>query len=167
LKKYPKEGNRQFIETGYIWPISKSVTPDEMNTSFGPRINNNKWNFHEGCDLPAPLGTPVYAMHSGEIVSAGDGDNNFSSRHVVIQSVDPTNSKSIFLVYLHLSYIDDKNIKKGVKVEIGQYIGNVGSDGATYPHLHFEFREGTISHGSSIHPLIFYHITILPIFMVK
>jgi hypothetical protein len=26
------------MSTDYIWPLSKSATPDEMNTSFGPRI---------------------------------------------------------------------------------------------------------------------------------
>ena len=43
----------------YIWPLSKSTTPDEMNTSFGPRIDGNKWDFHDGIDLPAPIGTKV------------------------------------------------------------------------------------------------------------
>jgi hypothetical protein len=33
--------------SNYIWPLSKSTTkPNEMNTSFGPRINRNKWDFH-------------------------------------------------------------------------------------------------------------------------
>ena len=39
----------------FIWPLGKSTAPDEMNTSFGPRINENKWDFHDGVDLPAPL----------------------------------------------------------------------------------------------------------------
>ena len=71
-------------------------------------------------------------------------------------------SKFIFLVYLHLHYIDKKNIKKGMKVITGQYLGNVGSDGASYPHLHFEFRDETIQRGSSIHPLNYlpYHNTV-------
>src|SRR5262245_25412381 len=35
------------MASNYIWPLSKSTTPDEMNTSFGPRINTNKWDFHD------------------------------------------------------------------------------------------------------------------------
>lgn len=50
------------MATDYIWPLSNSTTPDEMNTSFGPRINNNKWDFHDGIDLPAPIGTPVHGI---------------------------------------------------------------------------------------------------------
>jgi hypothetical protein len=41
------------MASNYIWPLSKSTTPDKMNTSFGPRINRNKWDFHDGIDLPA------------------------------------------------------------------------------------------------------------------
>jgi hypothetical protein len=39
----------------FIWPLSKSPEPDEMNTSFGPRIDADRWDFHDGIDLPAPV----------------------------------------------------------------------------------------------------------------
>jgi len=57
-----------------------------MNTSFGPRINRNKWDFHDGIDLPAPIGTKVHAMRRGKVHRAGPGNpgpGGFSSRHVV------------------------------------------------------------------------------------
>jgi hypothetical protein len=41
------------MASDYIWPLSKSMTPDEVNTSFAPRINRNEWDFHDGIDLPA------------------------------------------------------------------------------------------------------------------
>jgi len=41
------------MPSDYIWPLSKSMTPDEVNTSFAPRINRNEWDFHDGIDLPA------------------------------------------------------------------------------------------------------------------
>jgi hypothetical protein len=28
---------------GYIWPLSEGTTPDEINTSFGPRIDEDGW----------------------------------------------------------------------------------------------------------------------------
>jgi murein DD-endopeptidase MepM/ murein hydrolase activator NlpD len=137
----------------YIWPLSGSIKPDKMNTSFGPRIKNDRWHFHEGIDLPASEGTKVYAMHSGEIYRAGAHDEKFKSRHVVIKvKHNLTNTRPLYLVYLHLSKIS-KNIKSGVKVKRGQNIGKVGSDGATYPHLHIEFRKGKLYRGTSVHPL--------------
>lgn len=71
MKKYLEKGNKQIVQSDYIWPHSASTTPDVMNTSIGPRIKENSWQFHQGMDLPAPLGTPVYSMHSREIYLVG------------------------------------------------------------------------------------------------
>jgi murein DD-endopeptidase MepM/ murein hydrolase activator NlpD len=46
----------------FIWPLSRSAMPDEMNTSFAPRVDSDRWDFHDGIDLPAAIGTPEYAM---------------------------------------------------------------------------------------------------------
>ena len=146
--EYNKGDNNSFIKSEFIWPLSRSITPDEMNTSFGPRINRNKRQFHEGIDLPAPCGRCVYAMHSGTIRFG-----NFESTHVIIEAEpNSKSSKSLFLIYLHLSYIN-QDIKEGSRVKTGDYIGNVGDDGASYCHLHIEFRRGTLKRGSSTHPL--------------
>ena len=52
----------------FIWPLGKSPdTPDEMNTSYGPRIDADRWDFHDGIDLPAAVGTPVHAMAKGTV----------------------------------------------------------------------------------------------------
>jgi murein DD-endopeptidase MepM/ murein hydrolase activator NlpD len=55
----------------FVCPLSKSPEPDEMNTSFGPRIDADRWDFHDGIDLPAPVGTPVHAMADGIVHRAG------------------------------------------------------------------------------------------------
>src|SRR5215510_5772307 len=91
----------------YLWPLNgSSKTPDEMNTSFGPRIDADRWDFHDGIDLPAPQGTPVRAMRQGTVHHAGNGGTGgFSSRHVVIRVSDPTQGR-MFHLYLHLDSID-------------------------------------------------------------
>ena len=36
----------------FIWPLGESPdTPDEMNTSFGPRIDADRWDFHDGMSI--------------------------------------------------------------------------------------------------------------------
>jgi hypothetical protein len=142
------------MASNYIWPLSKSTTPDAMNTSFGPRINRNKWDFHDGIDLPAPIGTRVHAMRGGKVHRAGPGnpgDRGFSSRHVVLRVEDPSDGP-MFLVYVHLHGIAE-GITVGVEVAQGQFLGTVGEDDATYPHLHMEFRKGSSAEKSSVHPL--------------
>ena len=62
------------MPSDYVWPLSKSTAADTMNTSFGPRINRNKWDFHDGIDLPAPIGTKVYAMRGGRVHRVGPGN---------------------------------------------------------------------------------------------
>jgi len=144
-------GNPAFA-ADYVWPLSNSATPDEMNTSFGPRINRNKWDFHDGIDLPAPIGTDIFAMREGVVHHAGPGGTGgYSSRHVVVESEDPRDGR-MYQVYLHLDTIDPE-VRTGVTVEQGQRLGTVGMDNATYPHLHFEFRKGERFERFSVHPL--------------
>lgn len=131
----------QTVESEYIWPLGRNTTPDKINISFDPRVKNNRWHFHEGIDIPAPAGTRVYAIHSGKIHLVGSRDPpRRKSGHVVIKlGSHAKNSQALFLTYLRLGRIG-KNIKKGVKVQKGDYVGNVGAEHATYPHLHIEFR---------------------------
>ena len=146
------------MNSHFVWPLSKSSTPDEMNTSFGPRIDADKWDFHDGIDLPARLGTPVHAMAGGVVHRAGPADKTgpgqgFGSTHVVLQVLDPTDGKDdLFLVHLHLDAIAEGLIA-GVHVNQCDLIGTVGQEDASYPHLHFEFRKGGPEQSRSVHPL--------------
>ena len=138
----------------FIWPLGKSPkTPDEMNTSYGPRIDADRWDFHDGIDLPAPVGTPVHAMADGVVHRAGPADQVFGSTHVRLKVVDPTDGKDdLFLVYLHLDSIAE-GVIPGSQVKQSDIIGAVGQEDAEYPHLHFEFRKGGPEEVHSVHPL--------------
>ena len=137
----------------FIWPIGRSFIPDEMNTSYGPRIDEDEWDFHDGIDLPAAVGTPVYASADGVVHRAGPADQGFHSTHVVLRVVDPTDGKDdLFLFHLHLNSIAD-GVIQGAEVNQGDLIGTVGQEDATYPHLHFEFRKGGDRQRQSVHPL--------------
>jgi hypothetical protein len=154
-----KKRNVQKSYYDFIWPISRSVSSDEMNSSYGPRIKYILWQQHNGIDLPNPIGTPVYTSHDGEIYLAGPADPpTWNSNHVVIKlTLKKENSKPLFLLYLHLSKIAD-GIEKGIEVQKGDYIGNTGSDESGYKHLHFEVRTADNDGGlgnrrQTLHPL--------------
>jgi murein DD-endopeptidase MepM/ murein hydrolase activator NlpD len=84
---------------------------------------------HQGTDFAAATGTPVLAVMSGTVVSAGvlGGYGN----QVLLRHADGTETR-----YGHLSVVD---VRPGQSVGVGERIGAVGSTGvSTGPHLHFE-----------------------------
>jgi len=90
-------------------------------------------------------------MHDGIVHRAGPGGtDDFSSRHVVLEVDDQDDE--LYLIYVHLHSIAE-GITVGESVTQGQLLGTVGEDGATYPHLHIEFRKGGLSQENSVHPL--------------
>ena len=92
---------------------------------------------HLGVDYGARRGTPVVAVASGVVVSAGrDGNsgNLVRLRH--------TNGYETY--YLHLSAFAT-GIRRGTEVAQGQMIGRVGATGlVTGPHLDFRMRKNDV-----------------------
>ena len=104
--------------------------------------------FHEGTDLGAPRGTPIYAAHDGVVVLESRYHGRYG-RIVVIQG------DKLLTVYGHNSR---NYVSEGDRVRKGQHIADVGATGrATGPHLHFETRvldpEGRYS---AVDPYIFF-----------
>jgi murein DD-endopeptidase MepM/ murein hydrolase activator NlpD len=113
------------------------VRPGEgrLTSGFGRRWGR----LHAGIDLAAGTGSPVRAVTSGKIISAGreSGYGNC----VRIRHADGTET-----VYAHLSRI----LVGSGSVAAGEQIGKEGNSGrSTGPHLHFEVRVD----GSPINPV--------------
>jgi len=89
---------------------------------------------YNGIDLAAPIGTPILASASGEvIISRSGGWNGGYGNYIVIRHDNGTQT-----LYSHNS---SNNVSVGEKVNQGDVIGFVGRTGkATGPHLHFEIR---------------------------
>ena len=86
---------------------------------------------HLGTDYAAPIGTPVQAVASGRVVSAGmsGGSGNM---------VKIAHANGYETYYLHLSRI---LVRRGASIQQGQRIGLVGQTGlATGPHLDFRVQ---------------------------
>lgn len=90
---------------------------------------------HNGIDLGAPSGTPVYAADDGTVAFEGWGQNHSWMGTPAGISV-LINHGGSYAGYAHLR---DTVVSKGQAVKKGQLIGHVGATGAaTGPHLHFE-----------------------------
>ena len=98
--------------------------------------------FHNGCDIPMPLGTPVYPSRSGTVTFSGwkGGYGNV---------VEVRHKDGSMCRYGHLS---QASAAVGATVQKSKtLLGKVGSTGiSTGPHLHFEIITPS---GKSINPM--------------
>ena len=114
--------------TPSIWPAH-----GWLSSSVGRRTDpiNGGADFHQGLDISADAGSPIYAT--------ADGTVTHSSREGAYGNlITIDHGYGLETRYGHLSKYD---VKSGEKVKRGQVIGRVGSTGrATGPHLHYEVR---------------------------
>lgn len=120
-------------------PFSMPVRDSFRYTSgFGPRWGR----MHEGVDMAAPPGTPIYATADGVVTFAG-----WQSGYGRIIKVQ--HEFGIETRYPHLNAI---RVEVGQRVSRGERIGDMGSSGrSTGSHLHYEIRVN----GEAINPMIY------------
>jgi murein DD-endopeptidase MepM/ murein hydrolase activator NlpD len=97
---------------------------------------------HQGVDLAAPMGTPVYATGDGRIeqISHQSGYGNL---------IKISHQRVYSSIYAHLLRFQ-KGLSKGDFVKRGQLIGYVGRTGlADGPHCHYEFHINHLPHNPS------------------
>jgi len=115
-----------------------------ISSSFGMRYHPilKRRIFHNGCDIPMPIGTPVYPSRSGAVIFSGwkEGYGN---------AVELRHKDGSITRYGHLSKV---LAAVGEKVQKSKnMLGRVGSSGlSTGPHLHFEILTPS---GRSINPM--------------
>ena len=118
---------------GLIWPVDGIVT-----SGFGMRWGR----IHEGIDIAASTGAPIWAAAAGTVIHAGwlGGYGNL----VVLD-----HGNGLATAYAHCSAI---LVGVGQTVAQGETIALVGSTGhSTGPHLHFEVRVN----GVAVDPLLY------------
>lgn len=111
-----------------------------VTSPFGPRSHpiTGEPSHHDGIDLGADTGTPIYAVDSGEVIATTASLTEGSGISATIQSGGKQ------WKYKHMS---ERYVKKGDKVARGDVLGLVGSTGtSTGPHLHLEVsdRDGNV-----------------------
>jgi murein DD-endopeptidase MepM/ murein hydrolase activator NlpD len=101
-----------------------------VTSDFGARWGAS----HDGLDLGATTGTPVYALSTGTVIGSFY-DSSFGNK-LEIKYWDGSISW-----YGHLS---KRIAQKGDKVRPGQLVGKVGNTGHSFgSHLHFEMQKTT------------------------
>lgn len=107
-------------------------------------------SFHYGTDFSASAGTPVRASLDGVVVlvdKSWQGQTYTDHKSGYGNFVTIQHANGVTTTYAHLKYV---LVDVGQTVKQGEYIGQVGSTGAsTGPHLHFEIA----IYGSTVNPM--------------
>ena len=123
---HPYAGERASRQ--FMWPVAQGV----VSSGFG--IRNGA--MHEGVDIAAPAGTPVYAADSGTVIFSG-------TLHGYGNTVIIRHDDGYVTVYGH----NERNlVAEGVHVARGHEIGQIGRSGRTTgANLHFEVRRENVA----------------------
>jgi murein DD-endopeptidase MepM/ murein hydrolase activator NlpD len=128
--------------TPSAWPVDGGW----ISSGFGIRMDpfTGHQGIHEGVDIAARFGGPIYAT--------GDGVVNLAGEKVGYGTVvEVTHESDLVTRYAHTSAV---LVKVGDRVKKGQEIARIGTTGrSTGPHLHFE----VVRNGHAVNPANYLH----------
>lgn len=131
----------------FLWPLAQPYGPGWITSWYGYRDDpwGRGWTeFHNGLDVGAPGGTPIFAVEDGQVVLSQDGWNGGAGNYTVIY-----HGGGMYTEYMHQSY---RAVSVGQYVSQGDVIGYVGTTGnSTGCHLHFGVMMGYIG-GERVDP---------------
>ncbi len=127
----------QFRPGVLAMPTNGIISQEYGATAFAKYTYKSKW--HNGIDIAAPLGTPVFAAEEGKVAAVGNQDRycygGAYGKFIVIE-----HKNNLTTLYAHLSLY---TVGRGLEVKRGDLIGYIGKTGwATGPHLHFTVFAG-------------------------
>ena len=121
------------VKNSLPWPAKGTFT-----SPFGPRWGRN----HNGVDIAATPGTPIYAPAMGTVTFSST--KNGYGNYIIID-----HGNGYVTTYAHMT---ERKVSEGEVVKQGDLIGTVGSTGrVTGPHLHFEI----LHNGKYVDPMAY------------
>lgn len=135
-------GNRTISPSGGVLakPMDGIMTQKYGNTGF----TSLGYNFHNGIDLAAAAGTPIYAAADGTVNACDTGDAAYGNWCTIKHTISAKGGdRCIVTLYAHMRSI---KAKQGQKISQGDLVGYEGNTGNTTRllygphrgyHLHF------------------------------
>ena len=121
----------------FAWPVQmvSDGGKGRITQHFGEVSYLYRGKPHNGMDIGAPIGTPVYAAEDGVVTAVDNNDKSTWSKYQYGKYIMVKHPNNLSTLYAHLSKFA---VARGESVKRGDLIGYVGSTGyATGPHLHF------------------------------
>jgi murein DD-endopeptidase MepM/ murein hydrolase activator NlpD len=126
-----------------VFPVRGRVDWGEQDARFGAFRGGH---VHEGQDVFAAAGTPLFAIRDARVVETGDDGGRGNYVAMWSRAVRRT------FVYLHMKH--PSRVGVGRRVRAGQRVGAVGCTGSCWgDHLHLEVRVGRGTTGRPLDPL--------------
>lgn len=123
-----------------IWPVSGQTVADYSMDALAYNTTTRDWRTHDGMDIAAVSGEPVYAAGNGTVSAVYD-DEFFGTTVSVLHADGCTTH------YANLAAMP--TVQVGDKVEAGDVLGAVGSTAllevGMEPHLHFAVSRDGVS----------------------
>jgi len=122
--------------TKYQWPLAPFNSSKLITGTFCEyRSTSASGHYHNGVDIPAPAGTPVYAVLPGTVTALSTADPTGYDNYIRVRSVINGNNKDI--TYYHTNPV--KSI--GQTVQAGEIVSTIAID-----HVHLtEYYLGNTS----------------------
>ncbi len=114
------------------WPLPPANT--RITQHFGEVSYLYRGKPHNGLDISASIGTPVYASDDGTVLAVDNNDKSSWRKYQYGKYIVVQHQNGLTTLYAHLSR---QIVQKGDSVTRGQVIGYSGNTGySTGPHLH-------------------------------
>jgi len=126
-----------------VFPVEHMTGYGEWEARYGSFRDGH---VHQGQDVFAPEGTPLYAVRAGTVLETGDDGGRGNYLAFYNRERDET------YVYMHMRGPTPRRV--GEYLVVGEHVGSVGCTGSCDgDHLHFEIRRGRGAYGPSRDPL--------------
>lgn len=106
------------------WPMKGTLTQGYGNTGF----RSLGYSFHNGIDIAAPAGTPIYAAGDGAVVATGSGSGAYGNWVAIKHDSGIFAHTAIVTLYAHMSSF---RMRIGQSVQMGDLVGFEGNTGNT------------------------------------
>ena len=136
-----KLGNRTIIGKGLLSIPMKGIRTQGYGKTGFTALG---YNFHNGIDLAAPAGTPIYAAADGTVVACDTGEAAYGNWCAIKHSLaTKSGTRQVVTLYAHMRSFKLKGGQKVLQGDLVGYEGNTGNTtrlisgpGRGY-HLHF------------------------------
>lgn len=119
------------------WPFPYAA---QISSGYGERASPCRGcsSLHKGIDFVPGNGAPVYAVAAGVVASHEDGNGSFGNNVIIDHGNLLGDGANVQTLYSHLQ-TGSSPLVAGQVVNVGDFIGLVGSTGATTgPNMHLE-----------------------------